>query len=82
MVLATMNYVMVFDKSIVFICATGARAGEAYDTVKMIDENREVFFLDATVTFLGEGKYELESNVWLLLIVLKRRPSGRLFCDS
>ena len=50
------------DKPIIFICSTGARSGEAYDIVKMLDEEREVFFLDATITYHGEGKYELAEN--------------------
>jgi rhodanese-related sulfurtransferase len=50
------------DKPIVFICATGARSGEAYDIVKMLDEERKVFFLDATLEFEGDGKYAIAQN--------------------
>ncbi len=39
------------DKPIVFVCATGARSGEAYDIVKMLREDVQVYFLDAEVTY-------------------------------
>lgn len=50
------------DKPIVFVCATGARSGEAYDIVKMLDEGRKVFFLDATITYHGDNKYDIVAN--------------------
>lgn len=50
------------DKPIVFVCSTGARSGEAYDIVKMVKEDMKVFFLDAEVTYHGEGKYEIAQN--------------------
>ena len=50
------------DKPIVFICSTGARSGEAYDIVKMLKEDMNVLFLDAMVTYTGEGKYDLAKN--------------------
>jgi len=50
------------DKPIVFVCSTGARSGEAYDIVKMANEDAKVFFLDATITYHGEDKYELVQN--------------------
>jgi rhodanese-related sulfurtransferase len=43
------------DKPIVFLCGTGARAGEAYDTAKMFAADLPVAFLDATVKFAGDG---------------------------
>lgn len=43
------------DKPIVFVCGTGARAGEAYDTAKMLAADLQVAFLDATVKFAGDG---------------------------
>ena len=43
------------DKPIVFVCGTGARAGEAYDTAKMFASDLPVAFLDATVKFAGDG---------------------------
>jgi len=50
------------DKPIVFVCATGARSGEAYDIVKMLKEDMKVYFLDATITYHNEGKFELAQN--------------------
>jgi len=50
------------DKPIVFVCSTGARSGEAYDIVKMVREDMKVYFLDATVTYKGDGAYELVQN--------------------
>ncbi|MCW9033760.1 MAG: rhodanese-like domain-containing protein [Rhodospirillales bacterium] len=50
------------DKPIVFVCSTGARSGEAYDIVKMLKEDMKVYFLDATITYHGEGKYDLAQN--------------------
>jgi rhodanese-related sulfurtransferase len=43
------------DKPIVFFCSTGARAGEAYDLVKMKREDLKVYFLDANVAFNKDG---------------------------
>ena len=50
------------DKPIVFVCATGARSGEAYDIVKLLKEDMKVFFLDAEVIYHGGGKYALKQN--------------------
>ena len=50
------------DKPIVFVCSTGARSGEAYDIVKLLREDMQVYFLDATVTYQGEGKHEIAKN--------------------
>lgn len=41
------------DKPIVFTCATGARSGEAYDTVKMLAGDLKTYFLDADVSCSG-----------------------------
>jgi rhodanese-related sulfurtransferase len=49
------------DKPIVFVCATGARSGEAYDIVKLARADIEVYFLDATVTY-ANGSYTLAAN--------------------
>ncbi len=43
------------DKPIVFICGTGARSGEAYDTAKMFAADLSAAFLDATIKFAGDG---------------------------
>lgn len=50
------------DKPIIFVCATGARSGEAYDIVKLLKEDMKVYFLDATVTYHGMNKYEVARN--------------------
>ncbi len=43
------------DKPVVFFCSTGARAGEAYDIVRMKREDLKVYFLDANVAFFKDG---------------------------
>ncbi len=48
------------DKPIVFVCATGARSGEAYDIVLMERDDLKVYFLDAEVTYAGGG-YEIKA---------------------
>ncbi len=47
------------DKPIVFICATGARSGEAYDTVKLLRADLDIYFLDAKVRFAGDGTFSI-----------------------
>ena len=49
------------DKPIVFVCATGARSGEAYDIVQMEREELKTYFLDAEITYKGDGSYEIKS---------------------
>ncbi|CCQ74020.1 rhodanese-like domain-containing protein [Magnetospira sp. QH-2] len=43
------------DKPLVFVCATGARSSEAYDIVKMVKPDMEVYYLDAVVDFAKDG---------------------------
>jgi len=50
------------DKPIVFVCSTGARSGEAYDIVKLENEEMMVFFLDAEITYHPDGGYEWAAN--------------------
>ncbi len=50
------------DKPIVFICSTGARSGEAYDIVKMLKEDMQVYFVDATTTYGKDGKHMFVQN--------------------
>lgn len=50
------------DKPIVFTCSTGARSGEAYDTVKMLGGGVTAWFLDADVTFAEGGKYSIKPH--------------------
>ena len=50
------------NKPIVFTCATGARSGEAYDTVKMLGgKDITAYFLDADVSF-ADGGYKIKSH--------------------
>lgn len=39
------------DKPIIFFCSTGARAGEAYDLVKLKRPTLRVYFLDGSAEF-------------------------------
>jgi rhodanese-related sulfurtransferase len=50
------------DKPVVFVCGTGARAGEAYDTVKLLGGKVQAFFLDADVKFNGDGSYSMAAK--------------------
>ncbi|MER2607244.1 MAG: rhodanese-like domain-containing protein, partial [Siculibacillus sp.] len=43
------------DKPVVFICGTGARSGEAYDTAKMFAADVQAAYLDASIKFAGDG---------------------------
>ena len=47
------------NKPVVFICGTGARSGEAYDTVKLLAANVQAYFLDADIKFAGNGVYTI-----------------------
>jgi len=50
------------DKPVVFVCSTGARSGEAYYMMKdMRPEVKEVYYLEAEVTFNKDGSYEIKS---------------------
>jgi rhodanese-related sulfurtransferase len=52
------------DKTIVFFCGTGGRAGEAYDMLKMFKSDMKAYFLNAEIEFKQDGSYtmkELES---------------------
>lgn len=48
------------DKAIVFICSTGARSGEAYDTAKLLRAELDTYFLDAKVSFAGDGSFTIK----------------------
>jgi len=49
------------DKSIVFICGTGARSGESYYMVRDLrPELKNVFYLEAELTFHEDGSFELK----------------------
>jgi rhodanese-related sulfurtransferase len=47
------------DKPIIFFCTTGARGGEAYDMVKLLRPELNVYFLDAAVKFAKDGSYTI-----------------------
>jgi len=40
-------------------CATGARSGEAYDTAKLLRPDLNVYFLDAKVSYGGDGSFRI-----------------------
>jgi rhodanese-related sulfurtransferase len=47
------------DKPVIFFCGTGGRAGEAYDTTKLIRPEVNAYFLDADVQFNPDGSYKI-----------------------
>lgn len=46
-------------KPIVFICSTGARSGEGYDTAKLLRPELEAYFLDAKVSYNADGTWHI-----------------------
>lgn len=50
------------DKTVVFVCGTGARSGEAYDTVKLLGGKVQAAFLDADVTFNADGSFSMKQK--------------------
>ena len=46
-------------KPIVFICSTGARSGEGYDTAKLLRPELEAYFLDAKVSYNADGTWSI-----------------------
>ncbi len=49
------------NKPVVFVCSTGVRSGEAFYMVKDLRKNlKEVYYVDAGITFKGDGKYEIK----------------------
>jgi rhodanese-related sulfurtransferase len=50
------------DKPVVFVCPTGARSGEAYDTVMMLDGGVKAYFVDADITFSGGDQYSIKAR--------------------
>ena len=47
------------DKPVVFVCGTGARSGEAFDTVKLLGGKVQASFLDADVKFNADGTFSM-----------------------
>lgn len=50
------------DKPVVFFCSTGARSGEAYDTVKLLRDEVKAFFLDADIKIAADGSYSMKQK--------------------
>lgn len=50
------------DKPVVFVCGTGARSGEAYDTVKMLGGKVQASFIDADVKFNADGTFSMKQK--------------------
>ncbi len=50
------------DKPLVFVCSTGARSGEAYDTVTTLGGGLKAYFLDADVSFTADNKYTIKGR--------------------
>jgi rhodanese-related sulfurtransferase len=49
------------DKPIVFVCSTGARSGEAFYMLQDIrPELKEVYYLEAEITFEKDGAYTIK----------------------
>jgi rhodanese-related sulfurtransferase len=50
------------DKPVVFVCGTGARSGEAFDTVKLLGGKVQASFLDADVKFNADGTFSMKQK--------------------
>lgn len=51
------------DKTIVFVCATGARSGESYYMVQDLrPELKNVYYLEAECTYKKDGSYKLKKT--------------------
>ena len=50
------------NKPIVFVCGTGARSGEAYDSVKLLRADLNVSFVDAEMTFNTDGTFTVKER--------------------
>ncbi|OGR21928.1 MAG: sulfurtransferase [Desulfobacula sp. RIFOXYA12_FULL_46_16] len=49
------------DKPVVFVCTTGARSGEAFYMAKDLRSSlKEVYYVEAGITFKGDGQYEIK----------------------
>ncbi|OGA17696.1 MAG: rhodanese [Betaproteobacteria bacterium RIFCSPLOWO2_02_FULL_66_14] len=46
-------------KPIVFICSTGARSGEGFDTAKLLRPELHAYFLDAKVSYSADGSWRI-----------------------
>lgn len=50
------------DKPVIFLCATGARSGEAYDATSTLRSEVRSYFLDAEITYEADGSYQIKSK--------------------
>ena len=52
------------DKPIVFVCATGARSGEAFYMTKDVRESlKDVYYVEAQIDFKENGKFEIKKSI-------------------
>jgi len=52
------------DKPIVFVCATGARSGEAFYMTKDVREAlKDVYYVEAQIDFKADGKFEIKKSI-------------------
>jgi rhodanese-related sulfurtransferase len=49
-------------KPIVFVCGTGGRSGEAYDSVKLLRGDLQPWFIDAETTFNADGTFTIKAK--------------------
>jgi rhodanese-related sulfurtransferase len=49
-------------KPLVFVCGTGGRSGEAYDSVKLLRGDLQPWFIDAEMTFNADGTFILKAK--------------------
>ncbi len=49
-------------KPIVFVCGAGGRSGEAYDSVKLLRSDLEVWFTDLGITFKPDGSFTINQG--------------------
>lgn len=50
------------DRPVIFLCATGGRSGEAYDTTRMLRGEVQAYFVDAEITFGADGSYQIKGK--------------------
>jgi rhodanese-related sulfurtransferase len=50
------------DKPVIFLCSTGGRSGEAYDTVQLLRSEVRAYFVDAEITFSADGSYQIKGK--------------------
>lgn len=49
-------------KPVVFVCGTGGRSGEAYDSVKLLRSDLDPWFIDAEITFNTDGTFSIKAK--------------------